>query len=39
MTNALEEANRKSEEFIQTLKIKLTASSDRLNTSTKNVNE
>lgn len=36
---ALEEANRKSEEFIQTLKVKLTASSDRLNTSTNNVNE
>jgi hypothetical protein len=27
------------EEFIQTLKVKLTASSDRLNTSTNNVNE
>jgi hypothetical protein len=36
---ALEEANRKSEEFIQTLKVKLTASSDGLNTSTNNVNE
>jgi intracellular sulfur oxidation DsrE/DsrF family protein len=36
---ALEEANRKSEEFIQTFKVKLTASSDRLNTSTNNVNE
>lgn len=36
---ALEEANRKSEEFIQTLKVKLTATSDRLNTSTKNVSE
>jgi hypothetical protein len=36
---ALEEANRKSEEFIQMLKLKLTASSDRLNTSTNNANE
>jgi len=39
MTNALEEANRKSEETIQMLKTKLIASSDRLDSSIKNVND
>jgi len=34
---ALEEANRKSEEIIQTLKVKLTSTSDRLDNSSKNV--
>jgi len=37
--NALEEANRKSEEIIQTLKVKLTSTSDRLDNSTKNVKD
>jgi hypothetical protein len=37
--NALEEANKKAEETIQMLKIKLTASSDRLDTCIKNVND
>jgi hypothetical protein len=36
---ALEEANRRSEEFIHNLKTKLVATSDRLNTSTAEVNE
>jgi len=41
MTNekALEEANRKAEESIQMLKTKLIASSDRLDSSIKNVND
>lgn len=39
MTKALEEANIKSEETIQLLKVKLTATSDRLDTSIKNVND
>ena len=36
---ALEEANKKAEDTIQMLKIKLTATSDRLDTSIKNVND
>jgi hypothetical protein len=34
---ALEEANRKSTEIIQTLKVKLTSTSDRLDNSSKNI--